>query len=61
MKTLAILLITATTLAGCIVVPHGHHGGRGHGGHGGYGYAQPSHHYGDYHSGHRGPRYRHHR
>ncbi|CAM3943448.1 hypothetical protein [Bordetella tumulicola] len=57
MKTLAILLITATTLAGCIVVPHGH-GGRGHGG---YGYAQPSHHHGGHYSGHHGSRYRHYR
>ena len=57
MKTLAILLITAMTLAGCIVVPHSH-GGRGHGG---YGYAQPSHHYGGHYSGHHGSRYRHHR
>ncbi|CAM4182926.1 hypothetical protein BOTU111921_15675 [Bordetella tumbae] len=51
MRTLAILFIAATTLAGCIVVPH--HGGHGHyrGGHGYYSQPGPSPYY------YSGPRY----
>lgn len=51
MKTIAILLIAATTLAGCIVVPR-HGGGHGHyhGGHG-FSHSGPSPYY------HSGPRH----
>jgi len=50
MRTIAILLIAASTLAGCIVVPR--HGGHGHY-HGGHGFSHsgpsPYYHYGPRH------------
>lgn len=59
MRTLAILFVAATMLAGCVVVPH-HDGRRGHH-YRGHEFSQsgPSHHY---HSGPRhGSGHRHHR